>query len=60
MSWFFKIIFKLLNNHRQRQARIPKTEKNICFTEVRGKKVFAKIGSPKFIKEGQLIFKERQ
>ena len=41
-------------------ARIPKTKKNICFTEVRGKKVFAKIGSPKFIKEGQLIFKERQ
>ena len=40
-------------------ARIPKTTEQICFAEVRGKKVFAKIGTPRFIKEGQFIFKER-
>ena len=41
-------------------ARIPKISAKSCFAEMRGKEVFAKIGSPKFIKEGQLIFKERQ
>ena len=40
-------------------ARIPKADLKSCFTEVRDKKVFAKIGSPKFIKEGKEIFKER-
>lgn len=40
-------------------ARIPKADVKSCFTEVRDKKVFAKIGSPKFIKEGKEIFKER-
>ena len=40
-------------------ARIPNLGENSCFAEVRGKKVFAKIGSPKFIKEGKKIFKER-
>jgi aminomethyltransferase len=40
-------------------ARIPKANLKSCFTEVRDKKVFAKIGSPKFIKEGKEIFKER-
>lgn len=40
-------------------ARIPKADLKSCFTEVRDKKVFAKIGSPKFIKEGKQIFKER-
>ena len=40
-------------------ARIPKTDLKSCFTEMRGKKVFAKIGPPKFIKEGKEIFKER-
>ena len=40
-------------------ARIPKADLKSCFTEVRDKKVFARIGSPKFIKEGKEIFKER-
>lgn len=40
-------------------ARIPKKDINNCFAEVRGKKIFAKIGNPKFIKEGKEIFKER-
>ena len=40
-------------------ARIPNMDLKSCFTEVRGKKVFAKIGPPKFIKEGKEIFKER-
>ena len=40
-------------------ARVPKFSENTCFAEVRGKKVFAKIGTPKFVKEGKEIFKER-
>ena len=40
-------------------ARVPKNIENSCFAEVRGKEVFAKIGTPKFIKEGKEIFKER-
>ena len=40
-------------------ARVPKFSENTCFAEVRGKKVFAKIGTPKFVKEGKDIFKER-
>ena len=40
-------------------ARIPKKNIKTCFAEVRGKKIFAKIGNPKFIKEGKEIFKER-
>ena len=40
-------------------ARLPKSESTSCFAEIRGKRVKAKIGSPKFIKEGKLIFKEK-
>ena len=40
-------------------ARIPSISAKICFTEMRGKEVFAKIGSPRFIREGKEIFKER-
>ena len=36
-------------------ARIPKKDINNCFAEVRGKKIFAKIGNPKFIKEGNRV-----
>lgn len=37
-------------------ARMPSTDKGICFTEVRGKVLEAKIGRPRFIKEGNYIF----
>jgi len=37
-------------------ARMPNTDKEICFTEVRGKVLEAKIGRPRFIKEGNYIF----
>jgi aminomethyltransferase len=37
-------------------ARIPKLNKGICYTEVRGKLLEVKIGKPKFIKEGKFIF----
>lgn len=37
-------------------ARMPSTDKEICFTEVRGKVLEAKIGRPRFIKEGNYIF----
>ena len=40
-------------------ARIPRMDVNNCFAEVRDKKVFAKIGSPRFIRDGKEIFKER-
>ena len=40
-------------------ARIPNISAKSCFTEMRGKEVFAKIGSPRFIREGKEIFKER-
>ena len=40
-------------------ARIPSISAKSCFTEMRGKEVFAKIGSPRFIREGKEIFKER-
>ena len=40
-------------------ARIPRISAKSCFTEMRGKEVFAKIGSPRFIREGKEIFKER-
>ena len=40
-------------------ARIPSIAAKSCFTEMRGKEVFAKIGSPRFIREGKEIFKER-
>ena len=40
-------------------ARLPKSDSKYCFAEIRGKKVEAIIGSPKFIKEGKTIFKER-
>jgi hypothetical protein len=40
-------------------ARIPTISAKSCFTEMRGKEVFAKIGSPRFIREGKEIFKER-
>ncbi len=41
-------------------ARLPKKIKKICFTEVRGKLIQAKIGPPKFVIEGKAIFKERK
>ena len=40
-------------------VRLPKSDSKSCFAEIRGKKIEAIIGSPKFIKEGKLIFKER-
>ena len=40
-------------------ARIPKKDSKKCFAEVRDKKIFAKIGTPRFVKEGKEIFKER-
>jgi aminomethyltransferase len=40
-------------------ARVPRTAAKSCYAEMRGKEVFAKIGSPRFIKEGKEIFKER-
>ena len=40
-------------------VRMPKTNSKSCYAEIRGKKIEATIGSPKFIKEGQTIFKER-
>jgi aminomethyltransferase len=40
-------------------VRMPKTDSKSCYAEIRGKKIEATIGSPKFIKEGQTIFKER-
>ena len=40
-------------------ARIPSIAAKCCLTEMRGKEVFAKIGSPRFIREGKEIFKER-
>lgn len=39
-------------------ARIPTTNLKTCVAEVRGKRVEALIGSPQFVKEGKLIFKE--
>ena len=39
-------------------ARLPKSD-STCFAEIRGKRVKAMIGSPKFIKEGKVIFKEK-
>ena len=40
-------------------ARVPKIAAKSCYAEMRGKEVFAKIGSPRFIKEGKEVFKER-
>ena len=40
-------------------ARLPKSDSTSCFAEIRGKRVKAIIGSPKFIKEGKVIFKEK-
>ena len=40
-------------------ARIPSISAKSCFAEMRGKEVFAKIGTPRFIREGKEIFKER-
>ena len=37
-------------------ARVPRLKKDICYTEVRGKLLEAKIGKPRFIKEGKIIF----
>jgi aminomethyltransferase len=37
-------------------ARVPRTNKEICYTEVRGKLLEARIGKPRFIKEGKFIF----
>ena len=37
-------------------ARVPVTDKEKCFTEIRGKVLEAKIGKPRFIKEGNYIF----
>lgn len=37
-------------------ARVPKSNKEICYTEVRGKLLEARIGKPRFIKEGKFIF----
>ena len=37
-------------------ARLPKLNKEICYTEVRGKLLEAKIGKPRFVKEGKNIF----
>ena len=37
-------------------ARIPKSNKEVCFAEVRGKIIEAKIGKPSFIKQGKIIF----
>ena len=40
-------------------ARVPKIDAKSCYAEMRGKEVFAKIGTPRFIKEGKEVFKER-
>ena len=37
-------------------ARLPKLNEEICYTEVRGKLLEAKIGKPRFVKEGKKIF----
>lgn len=37
-------------------ARLPKLNEEICYTEVRGKLLEAKIGKPRFVKEGEKIF----
>jgi len=37
-------------------ARIPASEREICYADVRGKIIEAKIGKPSFIKEGIFIF----
>ena len=37
-------------------ARVPRSNKEICYTEVRGKLLEARIGKPRFIKEGKFIF----
>ena len=41
-------------------ARLPKKNKKTCFTEVRGKLIKAKIGSPRFVIEGKEVFEERK
>ena len=37
-------------------ARLPKSDSTSCFAEIRGKRVKAIIGSPKFIKERKSYF----
>ena len=37
-------------------ARIPPSDKRICFSELRGKMIEASIGKPRFVKEGKIIF----
>ena len=37
-------------------ARVPNLNQEICYTELRGKLLEAKIGKPRFIKEGKFIF----
>ncbi len=41
-------------------ARFPRKNKKTCFAEARGKLIQAKIGSPKFVIEGKVVFKERK
>ena len=38
-------------------VRMPSTNSKFCFAELRGKKIYAKIGIPRFVKEGRIIFK---
>lgn len=40
-------------------ARLPRSNKKMCFAEARGKLIKAKIGSPKFVNEGKEVFKEK-
>ena len=37
-------------------ARIPNTEMKTCMAEIRGKLIEARVGKPRFLKEGRIIF----